>query len=87
MMHKALYPGDNIHRLYVSRKGGGGSGLASIDDCVDASLSGLEDYIKDNKLVFGDRSRGRLESFFSIAATSRCRRRRYSFPWIVPLYP
>ena len=24
---------------------------------------------------------------FSIATTPRCRRERYSFPWIAPLYP
>ena len=30
---------------------------------------------------------GDLKSPFSIATTSRCRRGRYSFPWIVPFYP
>ena len=36
-MHKALYPRDNIDRLYVSRKEGG-RGIAGIEDCVDASI-------------------------------------------------
>ena len=28
-----------------------------------------------------------LKAPFSIATTPRCRRVRYSFPWIAPLYP
>ena len=44
-MYKALYPRDDVDRLYVSRKEGG-RGLASIEDCVDASIQWLEDYIE-----------------------------------------
>ena len=44
-MHKALHPRDNVDRLYVSRKEGE-RGLASIEDTVDASIQGLEDYIE-----------------------------------------
>ena len=45
-MHKALYPRDNVGRLYVPRKEGG-RGLASIEDSVDTSIQRLEDYIKN----------------------------------------
>ena len=44
-MHKALHPGDDVDRLYVSRKEGG-RGLVSIEDSVDASIQQLEDYIE-----------------------------------------
>ena len=44
-MHKALHPGDDVDRLYVSRKEGG-RGLASIEDSVDAPIQRLEDYIQ-----------------------------------------
>ena len=44
-MRKALHPGDDIDRLYVSRKEEG-RGLASIEDSVDASIQWLEDYIE-----------------------------------------
>ena len=44
--HKALHPRDDVDRLYVSRKEGGGGGLASIEDTVDASIQQLEDYIE-----------------------------------------
>ena len=44
-MHKALYPRDDVDRLYVSRKEGG-RGLATIKDSVDASIQRLEDYIE-----------------------------------------
>ena len=44
-MHKALYPRDDVNRLYVSRKEGG-RGLASIEDSVDVSIQRLEDYIE-----------------------------------------
>ena len=44
-MHKALHPRDDVDRLYVSRKGGG-RGLASIEDSVDASIQRLKDYIQ-----------------------------------------
>ena len=40
-MHKAFYPRDDVDRLYMSRKDGG-SGLASIEDNVDASIQRLE---------------------------------------------
>ena len=39
---------DDIDRLYVSRKEGG-RGLSSIEHYVDASIKGLEDYIKGVK--------------------------------------
>ena len=47
-MHKALYPSDDIDRLYVSRKEGG-RGLASIQDNVDTSIRRFEDNIKMSK--------------------------------------
>ena len=43
-MNKALHPKDDVDRLYVSRKEVGRR-LASIEDCVDASIQRLEDYI------------------------------------------
>ena len=39
-------------------------------------------YVKLATVVEGD-----PKTPFSIATTLRCRRGRYSFPWIVPLYP
>ena len=47
-MHKALYPRDDFERLYVSRKEGG-RGLANTEDSVDASMQGLEDYVKKHE--------------------------------------
>ena len=44
-MNKALHPRDDADRLYVSRKGGG-RGLTSIEDGIDALIQQLEDYIK-----------------------------------------
>ena len=44
-MHKALHPRNDVDRLYVSRKEGGGV-LASIEDSVDASIQRLEDYLQ-----------------------------------------
>ena len=44
-MNKALHLRDDIDRLYVSRKEGE-RGLASTEDCVDAPIRRLEDYIK-----------------------------------------
>ena len=44
IMHKALYPTDDVDRLYVSRKEGG-RGLASIEDSVDASMQRFDDYV------------------------------------------
>ena len=45
-MYAALHPRDDVDRLYVSRKGGG-RGLTSIEDSVDASIQRLEDYIQN----------------------------------------
>ena len=47
-MHKALHPRDDVDRLYVSRKKGW-SGLASIEETVDASIQRLEDYIENHE--------------------------------------
>ena len=44
MIHKALYPSDDIDKLHVSRKEG--RGLATIEDCVDASMQQQEDFMK-----------------------------------------
>ena len=47
-MHKALHPREDIYRLHLSRKAGG-RGLAIIEDCVDASIQWLEDYIEKHE--------------------------------------
>ena len=47
-MHMALYPRDDVDRLYVSRKEGE-RGLVSIEDSVDASIHRLEDYIEKHE--------------------------------------
>ena len=44
-MHTVLHPRDDVEKLYVSRKEGG-RGLTSIEECVDASIQRLEDYIE-----------------------------------------
>ena len=44
-MVKALNPRDDVDRLYEPR-GEGSRRLASIDDCVEASIQRLEDYIE-----------------------------------------
>ena len=48
-MHKALYPRDDVDRLYESRKVGG-RGLASIEDSVNALIQRLEDYIEKHEV-------------------------------------
>ena len=48
-MHQALPPKDDVERLHVSRKEEE-SGLASIEDSVDASIQRLEDYTKEDWL-------------------------------------
>ena len=47
-MYQALYPRDDIDRLYVLRKKGG-RGLVIMKDSVDVSVKGLEQYIKKSK--------------------------------------
>ena len=47
-IHKALYPRDDVDRLYVPRKEGERR-LASIEDSVDTSIQGLEDYIEKHE--------------------------------------
>ena len=44
-MHKALYPRDDVDRLYGSRKEGG-RGLASIEDSVDITIRRLNNYME-----------------------------------------
>ena len=47
-MHKVLQPRDDVDRLYVSRKEWR-SGLACIEDSVDASIRRLEDDIGNHE--------------------------------------
>ena len=47
-IQKALYPRENIHRLYGSRKEGGRR-LASVEDCFDASSQVHESDVKKRK--------------------------------------
>ena len=47
-MDKALHPRYHVDRLYVSRKGGG-RGLYSTEDSVDASIQRLEDCIEKHE--------------------------------------
>ena len=47
---KTLHPRDDIDRQYVSIKEVGRR-LTSIEDCVDASIQGLEDNIKNSKEI------------------------------------
>ena len=48
MIHKALYPSDNIDRLYESRKEEG-RGLTSIKDSINTLIRHLKDYINNAK--------------------------------------
>ena len=47
-MHKALHLGDDVDRLYVSRKEGG-RGLASLGASVDESIQRLVDFIEKDE--------------------------------------
>ena len=47
-IYKALHPRDDVDRLYVPRKEGGG-GLASTKDSVDTSIQRLKDYIEKHE--------------------------------------
>ena len=44
--HKALRSKDDVEKLYMSKEE---SGLACIEDCADAAIQILEDYIKKSK--------------------------------------
>ena len=46
-MNRALHARDYVERLYESNKGE--RGPASIEDCVETSILGLENYIKKAK--------------------------------------
>ena len=47
-MHKDLLPRDDIVIFYVSRKEEG-RGLASIRDCIEATVQELKEYTKKSK--------------------------------------
>ena len=49
-LHKALDLKDDVDRLYVSRKEGGGRGLTGIEDSVDVSIQRLGDYIEKHEV-------------------------------------
>ena len=53
IMHKALYPRDDIDWIFVPRKEGG---VVNIKDCVDASIQGHEDYTEMSKITGANNS-------------------------------
>ena len=57
LMHKALHPGDDVDRLYVSRREGGRR-LTRIEDSVDVSIKRLENYIekREGRLITATRN-------------------------------
>ena len=59
-MHKVLYMRDDIDRLFVSRKEER-KGLISIEDSIDESIRGLENYVKreQKKTNFSDQKQHR----------------------------
>ena len=60
-MHKALHSGDNVDRLYVSRKEAG-RGHASNEDSVDISIHRLKNYIQKNEGGFITATRHETEN-------------------------
>ena len=46
-MDKVLHMNEDIYRQYVSRKEG--RGLASMEDCVDATTQGLKEFRENSK--------------------------------------
>ena len=42
-IYGALHPKSDVDRLYIPRKGG--SGLTSIEDCVELAIKGLKVYV------------------------------------------
>ena len=56
-IHKTLHSRDDVDRMYVGRKGGG-RGLTSIQDSIDAVIQQQNDYLKKHggKLITGTRN-------------------------------
>ena len=54
-MQKVLLIKVSIDRLYVSRKGSGIE-FISIEDCVDVTIQGLEEYIKERLIAAANNS-------------------------------
>ena len=70
MMHKVFHSRDDIERLYVVRKKGGG-GLVCIEDSMDASSGRLEDYIRKSKERLIIETRNNTNNIKIIRKTSR----------------
>ena len=49
-MHKASHPGDNVDKLYVLSKEGGRT-FTSIENSIDPSTRGHENYIKKGQKI------------------------------------
>ena len=47
-MHNGFCPKGNVDRLYLSRSEGG-RGLIGVQDTVETAISGLRNYVRNNK--------------------------------------
>ena len=75
MMHKRkrVY----IDKLYASRKEG--RGLTRTDDCVDATIQGLEEYTKESKermITAANNSKGNITTSDKTTKSRRKNRRK-----------
>ena len=48
IIHKALYLRNHVDRWHIKKKEG--SGLTNIQDCVDATIQGLDECTKHSKV-------------------------------------
>ena len=46
-IHKVLHPKDDVHVLYIKKKGG--RGLISIEECVEDAIAALQHYVQNSQ--------------------------------------
>ena len=76
-IYGALHPKSDVDRLYVPRKEGG-SGLISIEDCVELAIRGLQVYVhgSEERLIQATRGEKRdgLEAVSVLKRTKKEKR-------------
>ena len=72
-IYRAFHPRYIVDRLYLPRKGRG-KGLITIDDSIEMTIFGLEDYIMDSTERFPVTAR--RGKTYAVESTKNCKKRR-----------
>ena len=80
-IYRALHPKSDVDRLYIPRKEGG-SGLISIEDCVELTIRGLEVFVHGSEERLTQAARGdKIDGLEAASVLKRSKKEKRLEDW------